>query len=134
MLAQILYNNEERPPASGSSFTDVKSGAWYADAVSWATQKGIVSGYGNGRFGPNNNITREQLAVMLWRYAGSPISTASLNSFTDQAKAGKYALAALRWAVEKGIISDKGNGTLDPKGNATRAEVAHMLMNYFAYK
>ena len=131
MLAQILYNNEERPATGGSAFTDVQSGAWYADAVSWATQKGIVSGYGSGQFGPDDNITREQLAVMLWRYAGMPASSASLNSFTDVDKAGDYALTALQWAVEKGIISGKGNGILDPTGNATRAEVAQMLMNYF---
>ena len=91
----------------------------------------IVSGYGNGQFGPNDNITREQLAVMLWRYAGQPASIASLNGFTDVGKASDYTLTALQWAVEKGIISGKGNGTIDPTGNATRAEVAQMLMNYF---
>ena len=131
MLAQILYNNEGKPATSGNSFTDVQSSAWYADAVTWATQKGIVSGYGNGQFGPNDNITREQLAVMLWRYAGQPASSTELDSFTDIDKANDYALTALRWAVEKGIISGKGSGTLDPTGNATRAEVAQMLMNYF---
>ena len=131
MLAQILYNNEDKPATSGNSFTDVQSSAWYADAVTWATQKGIVSGYGNGQFGPNDNITREQLAVMLWRYAGQPASSTELDSFTDIDTANDYALTALRWAVEKGIISGKGSGTLDPTGNATRAEVAQMLMNYF---
>ena len=131
MLAQILYNNEGKPSASGNAFTDVQSGAWYTDAITWATQKGIVSGYGNGQFGPDDHITREQLAVMLWRYAGQPTSNASLNGFTDIDKASSYALTALQWAVEKGIISGKGNGTLDPTGNATRAEVAQMLMNYF---
>ena len=131
MLAQILYNNEDKPATSGNAFDDVQSSAWYADAVTWATQKGIVSGYGNGQFGPNDNITREQLAVMLWRYAGQPASIASLNGFTDVGKASDYTLTALQWAVEKGIISGKGNGTIDPTGNATRAEVAQMLMNYF---
>ena len=131
MLAQILYNNEGKPATSGNSFTDVQSGAWYADAVAWAAQKGIVSGYGNGKFGPNDNITREQFVAILWRYAGQPTSTASLDGFTDIDKASDYALTALRWAVEKGIISGKGNGTRDPTGNATRAEVAQMLMNYF---
>lgn len=129
MLAQILYNNEDKPTTSGTAFTDVQSGAWYADAITWATQKGIVSGYGNGLFGPDDNITREQLVAILWRYAGQPASNASLNDFTDIDKASDYALAALQWAVEKGIISGKGNGTLDPTGNATRAEVAQMLMN-----
>lgn len=131
MLAQILYNNENKPSTSGGNFTDVQSGAWYADAITWASQTGIVSGYGNGQFGPNDNITREQLAVILWRYAGQPTSNASLTGFTDIGKASDYTLTALQWAVEKGIISGKGNGTLDPTGNATRAEVAQMLMNYF---
>lgn len=131
MLAQILYNNENKPSTSGGNFTDVQSGAWYADAITWASQTGIVSGYGNGQFGPNDSITREQLAVMLWRYAGQPASNTSLTGFTDIGKASDYTLTALQWAVEKGIISGKGNGTLDPTGNATRAEVAQMLMNYF---
>ena len=134
MLAQILYNNEEKPTTSGSLFTDVQSGVWYAEAISWANQKGIVRGYGNGQFGPDDNITREQLAVMLWRYAGEPTSNASLNRFTDMDKVGDYTLTALQWAVEKGIISGKGNGTLDPTGNATRAEAAQMLMKYFKSK
>lgn len=131
MLAQILYNNEDKPNTSGNTFADVQREAWYADAVTWATQKGIVNGYGNGQFGPDDNITREQLAVILWRYAGEPTSDAGLDGFTDFASAGDYALVALQWAVEKGILSGKGNGTLDPAGNATRAEVAQMLMNYF---
>lgn len=134
MLAQILYNNEENPATNGNAFTDVQSSAWYADAVSWAARKGIVSGYGNGQFGPDDSITRQQLAVMLWKYAGEPASNAGLDSFTDIDKASHYALTALRWAVEKGIISGKGNGILDPAGNATRAEVAQMLMNYFKHK
>lgn len=131
MLAQILYNNEEKPETGGSAFADVQNGAWYENAVTWATQEGIVSGYGDGQFGPNDHITREQFAVMLWRYAGQPVSNADLDGFTDIGNAGEYALAALRWAVEKGILSGKGNGTLDPMGNATRAEAAQMLMNYF---
>lgn len=131
MLAQILYNNEEKPETGGNAFADVQTGAWYENAVTWATQEGIVSGYGDGQFGPNDHITREQFAVMLWRYAGQPVSHADLDGFTDIGNAGDYALAALRWAVEKGILSGKGNGTLDPMGNATRAEAAQMLMNYF---
>lgn len=129
MLNCIL--NEDKPATSGNPFTDVQSGAWYADAVAWATQKRIVSGYGNGQFGPNDNITREQLAVILWRYAGQPTSDTTLDSFTDIGNAGGYALTALQWAVENGIISGKGTGILDPMGNATRAEAAQMLMNYF---
>lgn len=83
-LAQILYNKEGRPAVTGSStFTDVAPGAWYAPAVTWATERGIAGGYGNGTFGPNDNITREQLTVMLWRYAGSPAATNKELHFND---------------------------------------------------
>ncbi len=131
MLAQILYNKEGKPIiAGGSTFVDVQSNVWYADAVAWASAEGIVDGYGNGSFGPNDDITREQLAVMLWRYAGKPVPPNLLLNFTDAYQASDYAQDALRWAVEKGIISGKGNGILDPTGKATRAEAAKMLKNY----
>ena len=130
-LAQILYNKEGKPLANGgSSFSDVVADAWYADAISWAAANGIVGGYGGGRFGPNDNITREQLAVMIWRYSGSPAATNKELKFSDADEAGSYALDALRWAVENGIINGKGGGILDPKGLATRAQVAQMLKNY----
>lgn len=132
MLVQIFYNHEGKPAITAQNiFTDVQSGAWYTDAITWAAQKGIVSGYSNGLYGPNDNVTREQFAAILWRYAGRPASSADMSGFGDFDKAGDYALTALQWAVETGIISGKGNGTLDPTGNATRAEVAQMLMNYF---
>lgn len=89
-----------------------------------------MSGYGDGRFGPNDNITREQLAVMLWRYAGSPSAAEKKLHFTDADKASGYALEALRWAAENGIINGYGNGQLDPQGSATRAQAAQMLMNF----
>ncbi len=131
MLVQILYNKEGRPEVTGQSpFEDVKEGAWYADAVIWAAENDIVAGYGNGKFGPNDPITRQQLATILWHYAGSPESTGSLDSFTDGAKTSNYAVPALQWAVENKIVSGRGNGILDPRGNATRAEVAAMLMRY----
>ena len=109
---------------------DVAEGAWYTEAIRWATSQGIVGGYGNGMFGPNDNITREQLAVMLWRYAGSPAATDKELHFTDADQASGYALEALRWAVENGIISGYGNGQLAPQGLATRGQVAQMLMNF----
>nr|WP_325223875.1 S-layer homology domain-containing protein [uncultured Oscillibacter sp.] len=90
----------------------------------------LMGGYGNGMFGPNDNITREQLAVMLWRYAGSPAATDKELHFTDADQASGFALEALRWAVENGIMSGKGGGILDPKGLATRAQTAQMLKNY----
>lgn len=131
MLAQILYNKEGTPGVSNTSvFADVASGTWYTNAVAWASANGIVNGYGNGRFGPNNNITREQLAVMLWRYAGKPAATAKGLRFSDANKASEYALEALYWAVENGIINGKGGGILAPTGQATRAEAAQMLKNF----
>ena len=128
-LTQILYNKEGKPTVDGmGSFTDVK-GAWYSDAVIWATERNIVSGYGNGLFGPNDNITREQLAVMLWRYAGKPIASTNL-TFSDTDQISDFAQSAIRWAVENKILNGKGSNILAPKSFATRAEVAQMLKNY----
>lgn len=128
MLAQILYNLEDQPAVSGSSgFTDVKDTDWYAKAVTWAARNGLVTGYTNGTFGPEDPITREQLAVILWRYAGSPRATGTLR-FTD-AEVSEYAVEAMLWATQNGVINGS-NGRLNPKGNATRAEVAQMLMNF----
>ena len=131
MLVQILYNKADRPAVSGDSpFDDMAPNAWYIDAMKWAAANGIVEGYGNDRFGPDDPITREQLAVMLWRYADSPAISEALNNFVDKGKASEYALNALRWAVKNGIMYGKNNGVLDPRGNATRAEVAAMLQRY----
>ncbi len=130
MLAQILYNQAGKPAVSGSSFEDVVETAWYAKAVTWAAARGIVSGYGDGRFGPDDNITREQLAVMLWRNSGSPAATNKELHFTDADQISGWALEALRWAVEQGLLSGKGGGILDPIGRATRAEAATMLQRY----
>ena len=130
-LTQILFNKEGRPAVNyPMNFSDVTNEAWYTEAIRWATSQGIVGGYGNGTFGPNDDITREQLAVMLWRYAGSPAATDKELHFTDVDKASGYALEALRWAVENGVINGKGGGILDPKGLATRAQVVQMLKNY----
>jgi len=130
-LAQILYNMEGRPAVDGgSAFADVKDGSWCASAVSWTNRNGIAGGYGDGRFGPNDAITREQLAVMLWRYAGSPSASSRELGFTDAGTAGAYALDALHWAAENGIIGGFGDGSLRPKGLATRAQTAQMLMWY----
>lgn len=130
-FAQILFNKEGRPVVDYLlRYNDVADGAWYTEAVRWATSQGVVSGYGNGMFGPNDNITREQLAVMLWRYAGSPATTEKELHFTDTNAVSDYALDALRWAVENGVINGYGDGRLGPKGLATRAQVAQMLKNY----
>ena len=134
-LAQILYNKEGKPLVNdGNGFSDVDTGAWYANAVTWAAANGIVSGYGNGMFGPNNPITREQLAVMLWRYSGSPAATNKELHFNDAEEISGYALEALRWAVENGILNGYGDGRLGPQGQATRAQVAQMLKNYLEHR
>ena len=132
-LAQILHNREGKPGANYLlQFNDVANGTWYTEAIRWATSQGIVGGYDNGLFGPNDNITREQLAVMLWRYAGSPAATEKELHFTDTDKISPYALDAMRWAVENGIINGYGNGQVGPNGLATRAQVAVMLTRYLS--
>lgn len=129
MLAKVLHNLENNPTAGvAGGFADVAAGAWYADAVDWAVGRNIVSGYGDGSFGAEDSITREQLAVMLWRYAGSPASAHTLDGFRDTNQISEYAQQALAWANENGIMSGKGEGILDPQGLATRAQVAQMLM------
>lgn len=128
-FAQILYNREKAPSAFGNLFNDVPADAWYAKAVSWAAACGIVSGYGNETFGPDDHITREQLAVMLWRYVGSPTASADLSSFKDADKMSGYAVKAIEWAISNGILNGK-DGAIDPHGFATRAEAAQMLMSF----
>lgn len=130
-LCQILYNKEGRPAVTGSSvFTDVAGTAWYADAVIWANANGVVGGYGGGLFGPDDPITREQLAAILWRYAGSPESSHSLDAFTDAGQISDWAMDAMRWANENGVLNGDGSGHLIPRGNATRAHVAQMIQNF----
>ncbi|MGE4277716.1 MAG: S-layer homology domain-containing protein, partial [Lawsonibacter sp.] len=134
MIAQILYKIEQTPTSSGASFTDVAAGQWYSDAIIWASQKGIVSGYGNGQFGPNDSITREQLAAILYSYVQykkpGTTATGSLDAFRDGASASDWAKESLIWAVNQGLMSGKTGNILDPKGTATRAEVAQILMKF----
>jgi uncharacterized repeat protein (TIGR02543 family) len=133
MLAQVIYNLENSPASlSPSGFLDVSETAWCADAISWAAENYIVTGYGDGTFGPNDSITREQLAAILWRYAGQPTPTQTSLTFHDVDQVSGYAREALLWANEQGIINGKGDGILDPKGLATRAEVAQMIMNFIS--
>lgn len=128
-FAQILFNKEGRPAVNyPMDFSDVSGEVWYAGAIRWAASQGIVGGYGSGRFGPDDPITREQLAVMLWRYSGSPAANREL-SFTDADEISPFALEAMRWAVENGILNGYGGGRLDPQGQAARAQVAQMLKN-----
>ena len=131
MLAQILYNRAGKPTVKDkSAFTDVANDAWYADAVIWAFGEGIVSGVGGGKFAPDASITREQLAAMLYRAAGSPEVQETTLTFNDASKVSSYAKSAICWAVEEGIVTGKGGNRLDPTGTATRAEVAQMLARF----
>lgn len=136
MLAQVLHNLESNPGADVSaSFHDVDSSDWYAQAVDWAASEGIVSGYGDGSFGADDSITREQLAVMLYRYAQSAgYSTTqggmSIWEYTDYDQISPYAREAMDWAVSAGLLSGTGNNTLEPGGTATRAQVAVILTNF----
>ena len=134
MIVTVLYRLEKEPAASAASFTDVASGEYYTNAVAWANANGIVSGYGNGKFGPNDTITREQLAAILYRYAQfkkfGTSASADLNSYVDAQSVSSYAVPAVQWACGAGIVNGKTGNKLDPKGSATRAEVAAMLMRF----
>ena len=140
-LCQIVYNMEGQPAVTGgSAFTDVADSAWYADAVTWAAENGIVGGYGGGLFGPEDNITREQLATILYRYAqakGYDVSVGedtNILSYTDALEISEYAIPAMQWAVGAGIINGTDDGsTLTPQGDATRAQIATMLMRFCGY-
>ena len=139
MLAQVLYNLEGSPDADADTgFADVAADAWYAEAVSWAADAGIVSGMTETAFAPTASITREQLAVMLYRYAASQgcdmsTSDASLSGYSDTAAIHAYALTAMQWASENGLVTGMTDTTLAPQGNATRAQVATILMRLCAW-
>ena len=134
MLATLLYRLEGEPSASGASFSDVKSTAYYADAVSWAAEKGIVTGYGNGSFQPKQDITRQELVTALYRYAKqagyNPVSKASLDTFTDWNEVAPWAYEAMAWAYQVGIFNGRSGNLLAPTATATRAEVATMIVRF----
>ena len=131
MLATVLWRMAGQPaPTSANPFTDVPAGQWYTDAVAWAAEQGIVTGTGNGLFDPDGSITREQLAVMLHRFAGSAAASADLSGFADASAISSWASEAMNWAVANGVLSGDEAGRLNPGGAATRAEVAQMLYNY----
>lgn len=135
MIVTVLYRLENEPSAAAASFTDVVSGQYYTDAVAWANANGIVTGYGNGKFGPNDVVTREQLAAILYRYAQykkydvSVGEDTNILSYADAQSVSAYAIPAMQWAGGAGIVNGS-NGKLNPQNNATRAEVATMLMRY----
>lgn len=134
MIVTILYRLDGSPSASSAGFTDVTSGQWYTDAVNWAAANDIVAGYGNGLFGPNDTVTREQMAVILYRYAqykGYDTSASnSLNGYTDVGGVSSWALTAMQWANAEGLINGTSSTTLSPTSGATRAEVAQILMRF----
>lgn len=134
MLATVLHRMDGSPaPTSAHGFSDVPQGAYYEQAVAWAAENRIVSGIGGGRFGSESHITRQDLTVMLYRYSsfkGYDISAAdSLAGFSDSSRVAGYARQAMQWAVRAGILHGD-SGRLMPAGNATRAQVAVMLMNF----
>lgn len=135
MLVTVLYRYDGASGSFESSFSDVASTAWYRDAVAWGAANGIIGGFGDGSFGPDTVITREQLAVILYRYGKIKnydlSASSSLDSFKDGNLTSSYAISAMQWASGTGLISGKGSGILDPKGKATRAEVAAILMRLF---
>ena len=130
-LVAILYRAAGTPSVSGTSnpFTDVKSSAYYYNAVLWAYKNGVVTGTSADKFSPDANVTREQIAAILYRYMGSPAATGSLTGYADRAKISAWATTAMQWAIGKGYIT--GIGTkLDPAGKATRAQVAVMMHRF----
>ena len=137
MMAQVIYNVAGRPSVDAAArlaFDDTPADAWYAEAVLWCAEEGVVGGYGGTNlYGPGDPVTREQLATMLWRLSGEPAAQeGALAAFPDAAAASDYAVSALCWAVEQGILrGDGGDGTLRPADTATRAEVATMVMRWW---
>ena len=127
MIVTVLYRLEGEPAVEFKGvFSDVPSGKWYSDGVEWAAAKGIVLGYGDGTYGQADNLTRQQLAVILYRYAafrGYAIETAEMTA-TDADKIADWALEAMAWAAVNGILTADADGALRPTEDATRAEIA----------
>ena len=130
-LAQVLYNLEAKPAVTGDvPFEDVAEGQWYYAAILWANQEGVVNGMSPDTFEPNEDISRQDLALMLYRYAGEPTVTGDLDGFKDAGQVGAWAEEAITWAVEGGIIDGMTPTTLEPTGTATRAQAAAMLQRF----
>ncbi len=132
MLSTVLWRLEDEESATATDmFSDVANGSWYTEGIAWANEHGIVTGYGGGAFGPNDNITREQLATMLWRYAGvmnmDMTAKGNLGRFSDSGAISGYAADAMTWAVGAGLLEGSDTGLLNPDGSATRAEVATIM-------
>lgn len=135
MIVTVLYRMENQPNVTiDNSFKDVKSTDYYGNAIYWAKQNNIVSGYNSTTFAPNDNITREQIAAILYRYAAykgySVDKTSDLSNFNDTSNISNYALTPIKWAVSSGLISGMGDSTISPLGNASRAQIATILMRF----
>ena len=133
-IVTILWRLAGEPSALTGAFTDVPAGQYYSTAVAWASRQGIVTGVGNNRFEPNSNITREQLAVILYRYAQdagyTTSASANITGYYDYARVNSYARTAMSWAVGAGLITGTSTTTLSPQDTATRAQVATILMRF----
>lgn len=130
MMAQVLYNRAGQPAVSGAGVFEDVDQCGYWPAITWGGRTGVLQGYGDGSYGPYDAITREQLATLLWRYAGQPAADGQLH-FSDAAEVSDYAKQALNWASRQGVITGYPDGTFRPRDNASRAEAAQMIMRYF---
>ena len=135
-LAQIIWNRAGKPQADLtvlSAFSDCPRDEFFSQAVAWCVQRGYMTGYENGTFGPADNMTREQLATTLWRMSGYPASGADLSGYPDAAGVSQFAQTAMRWAVSEGAITGQGStGRLDPQGKLERGQAATILMRLYA--
>ena len=131
---QALYNLAKRPEAPEElAFTDVAEDAWYRDAVAWASAEGLVRGLSGTTFGPDVSMTRQDLATVLWRYAGSPKTDADLSAFADEGQIAEYARDAMAWMTGKELLKGSG-GRLQPTDTATRVETAAIVQRYSEMK
>ena len=136
MLVTTLYRAEKEPAVTrADTFTDVVSGSWYEKAVIWAAANGIVTGYGDGRFGPGDPIPRQQLTAILWRFAqykGYDVRAngTTMPDFVDRGQIASWAGEAVSWAYSRGVLTGKDGNVLDPTGGATRMEAAAMLARF----
>lgn len=135
MIITVLFRMEGSPGGfEKAAFSDVAADSYCATALGWGSKHGVIKGYTSEKYGPEDNITREQMVAILYRYAEfknyALNKTSSLDKFTDGKQVAEYAKQAMRWAVASDLFSGKGNGILDPTGKATRAEVATILMRF----
>ena len=133
-LVTILHRLEGQPAAGEAAFSDVPAGQWYTEAVAWAAANSIVNGVSDTTFAPNDPVTREQMAAILYRYAqykGYDVTASGdLSGYTDAGAIRPYAEAAMAWANGAGLITGVSDTTLQPRGNSTRAQVATILMRF----